>query len=414
MREPTGFLNYIFSPRREGISSGKSSHKKRFKLSPPMPRRQLYGQEVNEQTQCTFLTRLPGEIRNEIYQLVFSTNTGIYPEAVDLGLCSRFPEEEKKGTLEEKDSEDSSIQKPNGALPQEPRNPPAHPLSLLLTCRRINQEATVLAFSSYTFTITRIATYVNLKHATSLLSEAQFDAIASVAYDLGDHCTLLSRCIEDFLANCMLLFPSVRRLEIRVKNGPQPAKMYHSVPINIGAEETSRDEVLRKYVPYWWFMAVTGVVGGRSFSWQMGQKWAVKWPMMDSEVKGEKVCLEEFYESNGRVVLRAMDGPEELLRRDGIELCKCGCGEVCWLRANLMQEGGRRVEVEAVFYGDSNAEREKLRLGLKVRLREGAEPLPVQEVEGGIIWDADEAYWEGLRKRNGGWPGYMRLVKGNK
>ena len=200
----------------------------------------------------------------------------------------------------------------------------------------------------------------------------------------------------------MLLFPTVQRLTIRVKNGKQANHQAHMQDIfpTANSEGPVRDAALRRYVPHWFRGTIQPVINGSSFSWQTGHKWRVEWPQFDSPayIQGmEYINPTEGWQMTGSM------SPEAVGVVDGVELCVCGCGELRWLAALLVQETGRKVEVGVVYYGDAEAEElRKMKIKLKP-LKDGVVPLPLTWLQGGdaAVWEADEKYWNDLRASKG-------------
>ncbi|KAF2476384.1 uncharacterized protein BDR25DRAFT_339411 [Lindgomyces ingoldianus] len=364
----------------------------------PLPRRKLMGRVMDEQEGCAFLTRLPPEVRNEIYELVFGTNMGIYDSPlktvatpVTTGqargfILAKTPKEGGKEASKEV-SEAPKIQTPG---------PPAHPLSLLLTCQKINQEATLLAFNNFTFTTRSYTSFWMLKDRSQHLSPEQFSAISHLAYAIESDGVYYSYMSSDFLANSLALFAGLKRLELRIKKR-HPREGQHN--INLGhfpmSGDTARMSIIRRCVPDWWLMSLTQVTNGRSLAWQAGETWTVEWPQYDLLEKE----MDVEHEWGGCAVNVAL--PNIAKNLPGASLCSCGCDEVRWWQANLVQKSGRKVEVDVVYYGDTEEVEREEREGTYIRLKEGAERLDVKEVDGGngILWEADKKYWEDLRRR---------------
>jgi hypothetical protein len=416
----------------------------------PPPQRILSGGEVDEQKQCLFLSMLPSEIRNEIYYLVFGVSTtteeegeNIKNEAVggdereisfqslrcstsngfgnqkqssDMGLrLSRTSElrreQDRTPAAQNSDADTRTGISSNDleldlqeARPDVEPSVPAHGLSLLLTCRKISQEATILAFNTYTFAIasSKLTTFFALRQSTAHLSREQFSAITTLALDLPLGYTNSYQKAAEFISNAMLLFTTVQRLTIRVQKGRTANQQAHMQDIFPTSNDGGpvRDEALRRYVPNWLSGTVHYVVDGRSFSWQTGYKWRVEWPQFNSPVYVE--AMEYVGPTDGWNTTGSMP-PEAAGVVDGVELCVCGCGELCWLTAHLVQETGRQVKVGVVYYGD--AETEELRM-MRVKLKtlaNGMYPLPLTWLQGGdaAVWDVTEKYWNDLRARNG-------------
>ncbi|ORY17421.1 hypothetical protein BCR34DRAFT_37625 [Clohesyomyces aquaticus] len=347
----------------------------------PLPRRELGKSTMNEQTDSAFLTRLPPEIRNEIYALVF----GAEDISVFHQNCWRYTTRETKN----KRPQATRVAKSRLHL---------HHLDLLLTCQKINQEATVLAFSVYTFTTTRPSHYSDLKRRTAHLAPLQFENIRHFAYALECDDPFYATAASDFIANSLLLFPGVETLQLRVKTrsskhvcmgyGLEPPRAEQ----HAGLEWTVA-ELIKRHVPEWWSTVVFQVLQGRSVAWQPGNRWRMEWPVIEMMRSGTA----------------KLHSPDQTLDKwvPGVEVCDCGCGEATWLTAHLVQETGRRVSISIAYYTDHEVRDMRERDGSYLRLKEGAEELDVAEVytgngAAGFIWDADKAYWEGLRRRNGG------------
>ncbi|KAF2790328.1 hypothetical protein K505DRAFT_199666, partial [Melanomma pulvis-pyrius CBS 109.77] len=285
----------------------------------PPPQRVLSHGVIHEQRGCEFLTRLPSELRNRIYCLVFGA----------------------------------------GTVGEEIPAPPAHPLSLLLT--------------SYSG--------IHYHHATS------------------------------FLANSMLLFPTVQRLEIRVQRSRHVSQQAHMPEVFLwdSGETPTRVAALRQYAPGWLRATVHNAVNGASFSWQTGQKWRTQWPQFDSPSYVESM---EFANAIEGWAMTGSMSAEAVGQVDGVELCVCGCGNPSWVLARLIQETGRQVEVRVAYCGDGDEmDLKKMKVRLEP-LEEGTvEPLPLTWLHGGSAagWDADEKYWHALRARKGNLTAKWRL-----
>jgi hypothetical protein len=100
----------------------------------------------------------------------------------------------------------------------------------------------------------------------------------------------------------------------------------------------------------------------------------------------------------------------------GVHMCPCSCSEVCWLSVDLVQQTGRTVAIDTVFYGQeekplADVEREIIlrpRVGLDVVILTPGVPsasvesshVSVTADAGSISYNADEEYWEALRRKN--------------
>ncbi|KAF1995824.1 hypothetical protein P154DRAFT_333566 [Amniculicola lignicola CBS 123094] len=316
-----------------------------------------------DQKKSTFLTKLPAELRNEIYRLVFSG-----PAVGDL----------------------------EGETPPVKKTP-VHPLSLLLACRQINTEATLLAFRTHTFNVTATPSYHTLQQSVRYLSPSQVQAITSIStFQCARSC--------DFITNTLLLFPTITKVQIGMK---RENKLHLSIHSNEGLGyiygQDFKADAVHKYVPHWFSKALRDMTTGRGFAWQKGQKWTVEWPMMESSAC---YLMMEQRQGQGVIAVPTMDHVDGLAL-PGVEMCPCKyCGELTWLHATLLQETGRKVQVEAMYYGVVEEDTK-----INMKLVEGSERLPVVKVMAGtgMQWDADEEYWEGLRKRNAlEWKKFMK------
>lgn len=322
--------------------------------TPPLP---------NPQTQSLLLTRLPPELKNKIYTLVF-TAPSLAPH-------------------------------------------PNHPLALLLTCRQIHSTASLLAFTTHTFALgpSLPPTYLALHRAIAHLPGPHAAAIRALsASSSTDTCALLS--------NALLLLPSLSNFTITtapphsLRCGPcvRPADRALPPPhvVGGGAQTQLERAAVSRYAAPWLVDVVAAFTSGRAVKWQTGQRWGAQWPQLDSEA-----CYSVISRDGGGAVLEELvmegqaDGDAAMA---GVETCEGGCGGVVWVRAVLVQEGGRQVVVEAVGRRGGTQVRERPRKYVPgVMLVEGARPAEgVDRVrEEGIGFDADEAYWEATRRRNG-------------
>ncbi|KAF2703964.1 hypothetical protein K504DRAFT_507490 [Pleomassaria siparia CBS 279.74] len=402
---------------------------------PPPPQRIPSELPVDPQKGCAFLTKLPPELRNEIYTLVFGAGfeEEKIPEQVEDDKVDGEGEVEVEGGMngsssvnlhtprvsntEEEMGETSMCEKSDlprpTPPPPEPAPKPAHALSLLLTCRAISQEATILAFATHTFTLRQSSlshshhTFHSLKHSTAHLSPLQFSSITSLALDFHRGFSYQKHETSLFIANAMLLFPTVQRLQIRVKKSKASnAIAHHTADSGSYTREPMeesleiRNQALKRYVPSWWYGRVNEAIDGRAFSWQTGHKWRVEWPQFDSPFYTEYA---EYTDDDDASHAWNRGGGGTTSPDADVDMCPCGCGALRWLSAHLIQETGRVVHVSVVYNGDGDAEAlAAMKVQLRPLVHSVVEPLPVQWVNGteGAIWDVDEAYWEEKRRRN--------------
>ncbi|KAF2659284.1 hypothetical protein K491DRAFT_689416 [Lophiostoma macrostomum CBS 122681] len=369
--------------------------------------RETEDQQVHDQAQCSLLTQLPAEIRNQIYMHVFSTNS-----RADEGVKIISPNMGNDSTLwtstEDKNNDTSPVHTQQ-VIPEPPPNP-SHSLSLLLTCRKINIEANTLAFSVHTFNAryNRHTTFWALKLAIRHLSSIQIHAISSLALDLGDRHWTESPRASNFMANCVAILPKVKRFELRLSsrhlhpNLVIPPDFPPLLPEMSHGQEAWREAIVDRYVPKWLHRALQDVTEGRSYSWQKGEKWHIEWPQLTYPKC--HVC-KRYGEQGAWQVEDVVDVEHAGSPRD-VEKYPCWvCGNVGWMRAWLVQETGRRVEVEAVFYEKGGNERDRASIWKKedIQLIPGVGELPVTRIgDTGIAWMGDETFWKRVEKQNGG------------
>jgi hypothetical protein len=341
------------------------------------------------QKDCDLLAKLPAEIRNQIYLEVFTT---------------RFSEHDKF-------------------------NKTAHPLTFLATCHQINHEASTLAFHSHTFPLARElenTTFVALRNAISHLSEEQVNAITSLSYDLRSSYLCRDWEVSNVFVNAASLFPNLARFEVQVQRGSKSWNAMHYNPQQRGPTyKDLKNDAIDRYAPHWFaYGVVERIIGGHAYAWQTGERWKVEWPQTEADA-----YLDTVYDFNkeGEPVEVPFMGTEAIGNVRGVHMCPCNCGEVKWTSADVIQEGGRRVAIDTVFYGIDPSSLSKLGENDLLRIRRGTRAvilkpdvshLPV--VESGsvfgnigatsISYEADEEYWETLRRRNWNWGALWRAM----
>lgn len=277
---------------------------------------------MNEQDACSFLTKFPPEIRNIVYKYVFEAPFGYYDE---MGNTDAYLQKQSVVVVECTDlyltpDPVSVADDPKPAPTPTPmtrpfRLPPRppHPLSLLLTCRKINSEANTLAFHSHTFLLSpefyRQVTFLELSAATRLLSSIQKSAISSLAFEMGKAYWRDARQASDFMTNAIVIFPSLSHLEIRVPQGQvqlsPPESHGHrpegrntsedaSLVRQAGGTERWKTDAIDNFVPKWFQIALLDVIDGRAYAWQKvdGGKWSVRFPQFGY---AELTTVEEFF-----------------------------------------------------------------------------------------------------------------------
>lgn len=343
-------------------------------------------QYQDTQSQSLLFNRLPAEIRNKIYTHVFTTLPAPTITAAEQGNA-------------------------------------VHPLSLLLTCRRINAEANILAFSTYTFPLhpNTEATYLSLCAALSHLSTAQVSAMTSLS-------VLSSSNASSFLSNALLILSNLSHFSVKSLLPRRPTQSERSekracrtshrsagLAYPIGACSTAITEdpahlAIARYAPHCLTTLLHTVSSGKAYKWQSGEMWSVQWPQLDSPYIYSKVQCDKD-ELREELVMDS-DGIGTM---DGVELCVCGCGNVSWTGTVLVQEGGRRVNVGIVYCGQPDTPDPNIEYVPKVVLVPGTAPASGVVAEGaGFRYEADEEYWEATRRRNGNvgalWRGVWRTT----
>lgn len=159
------------------------------------------------------------------------------------------------------------------------------------------------------------------------------------------------------------------------------------------------NRAVARYAPHAITALVHAVTLGEAYKWQTGEKWRVEWPQLESSYMYTKVQF-KFDELEEDLVMDT----DALSVIDGVEICGCGCGDVSWTGADLVQEGGRRVHVRMVYCRrvDQYAYDESLNKHHKTRLIPGTTPASSVVAErAGIGYEPDDEYWEGMRRKNG-------------
>ncbi|KAF1364213.1 hypothetical protein EJ07DRAFT_151513 [Lizonia empirigonia] len=311
------------------------------------PKQSIAG--YHTQAQSPFFRRLPAEVRKEIYVLVFAAENIPTTAAVAAAAASSSPQ------------------------------PPSHPLSLLLPCRQIHHESASPAFLTYTFRLpARAATYILLRARASPLPPRTASPSA----------------------------PSARRTAA----APAPysptrcsySPDYDTSRCTSRARATAtHDDVhaqaVQRYAPFWVQRRVErAVTGGAEYAWQAGERWGAWWAQGKSELCYSLV-------EAGERGLRG--GVAYGLRCYWVGSRGAGvCGQVSWTAVTLVQEGGRRVDVEALYLGEPWTSEKCVpeKCVPNVLLVPGTEPAAGVVVhEAGLGFSPEEEYWEAMRRRNG-------------
>jgi len=329
-----------------------------------------------------FLTHLPSEIRNTIYVFVFSARPEDELEKEDE---ARETHSQPRTSKDEAIFESEEEQQANDQESGDEDTPAAHPLSLLLTCRQIALEATVLAFATHTFSLAVPApslSFFALRLRSAHLSYLQFSALSHLALPAESYFSA-----GESFANMMLLFPGLKSLELTMKRGKTVAQIAHSmeVPIAPNTVETFiKEEVLRAHVPWWWYKILGDAVNGPGLKWQAGERWSIVWPQFSSSYYVEEPAMTSY-----GVMTEGNMSPDAVGNVPGVELCACECGKVTWLAAILVQETGREIQARVRFVG---YEVEEKKVEFKLVTEPEAPPLPLQWSRGGAGWAVDGPY----------------------
>lgn len=385
----------------------------------PIQPKVLDERPVDQQMQSPLLGMLPAEIRNEIYGWVFRyMGVEEMDEADEEDEEDEGKETEPTGHSEDGDPDEAKEETtPTAKTPNSPptkpkpkqkqKQKPTQPLSLLLSCRKIRFEATLLAFSTRTF-ITRSTspqTFHALRARTSILSSAQLSAITSLAYDLSEAETYYFHRGTPFIANSLILFSGLKNLELRIKKGKPVERNAVHAQTPWPAYEGGLKE---RRVPSWLLTTVQNVVKGREYAWQKGEKWSVLWP------QERTACFLEEMLGQGRPEMAREAVAEAMQGIDGVEPCACACGEPSWMMCEMLQETGRRVRLQVLYYGSVDLDRFRELQRHRVRLEPGAEPLPLTMLPNanalGFGWDGEAEYWEGFRRSTEGFTGLLERL----
>lgn len=321
------------------------------------------------QHQSPFFTRLPAEIRNKIYTSVFTRNTSVFPN--------------------------------------HRQHKPPHQLSLLATCKRVHAEAHILAFKTYTFPLPSTnTTYAHLRSRASHVSAQHISCITSLSA-LGTSNPAAS------MTNALLLFPSLRTFIVQEssmhpasatpgrcrRNHASSSLAYPTRVLDAGTTRPPENRAVAQYAPRALTSLVHAVSSGEAHKWQKGETWGVQWPQLESSYMYMQVRF-DFNEVDEDLVMDT----EALSAVDGVDVCPCGCGDVSWTGAVLVQEGGRRVRVRVVCCTreDRCVDDESLNAYHQIRLVPGTAPASdVIAERAGFRYEPDEGYWEDMRRKNG-------------
>jgi hypothetical protein len=275
-------------------------------LSPLVPRKPC-NSTYDEQRQSSFFTKLPPEIRNEIYSYTFTTE-------------------------------------PRESLSLEP-----HPLSLLLTCRKAYYEASILAFSHYAFSISanlNLTSFVPMRNAIAHLSPHQTYAVTALSHCLRLKYTEVYSVTgtASIITNAILLFPNLKLFEIYLLRGKKEAlEIHYSSVIGGHAYYNAHEKAIQQHAPHWFHtLLLQRITQGHAYAWQSGEHWKVEWPQLTDD-KYFDVLDDCAPHLTPEMSLDAVD------KVRGVHLCPCPCGKTIWTSADIVQETGRRVAIDAIY-----------------------------------------------------------------
>jgi hypothetical protein len=189
-----------------------------------------------------------------------------------------------------------------------------------------------------------------MRNAMSHLSLQQVEAITSISYDLQRRygCNHLRYETSNVVKHGVQVFPHLRRIEIRLLRGRRASKDMHCNYAPITHEDVRKDAV-RKYVPHWFSRVVTeDMLAIHGFEYQDRQRWDIEWPQLKSDAYLKNLD-ERDQQGNPRVVPYMSRDAVGIVK--GVQMCPCDCGSVAWTCADLIQETGRKVEIDTVYYG---------------------------------------------------------------
>jgi hypothetical protein len=283
-------------------------------LSTPLPVRQPCVLTCDSQLQSPFLSHLPAEVRNAIYQYVFTPTSA------------------------------------------EPDFASAHPLSLLLTCLKINREASILAFHHTTFALARNdrrSTFIAKRNFILHLSTAQINAITALSYDIRRNYTKHQNdAVASIICKSILLFPNLARFEIRILHGrKKDNKVRDTVHQRVVLNRTRdiKELAANEYAPKWFREHIVQRIADRpAHAWQEGEHWQAQWPQLEDQGYLDMMAGNEADESNRFAPNMSINAVGNVR---GVHMCPCSRGKVCWTSVDLIQQTGRTVAIDTVLYG---------------------------------------------------------------
>lgn len=337
-----------------------------------LPPRQPCKYPCSDQSDSIFFANIPAEIRNLIYEYVFtfpSSEWKTYPDLTPDPLC------------------------------------------LLLTCQKVNQEATNLAYHHFPFSIrAKTVTLDNLRIKTSHLSTQQHSLITCISHTPG--CLTPTLGEELLLSNAIVHFPGLKRFEVNLPNDPDPFHWRGFTPQLDLTKVNYTQLPVEDYLPSWYKFTVLAAVNELASIHH--RTWHIHCPQLDhlncTSSKGK--------EKSTNFSPAPQSHHDTVDISQGLSACPCGCDIIIWSSINLHEATGRSVTVNLTFHGkpkpniDLDALDPELRIrrrygGNAIILRPGAPALPVIEGSGrgegttSYAYEADEEFWEERKRRNG-------------
>lgn len=353
----------------------------------------------DEQHDCVLFTKLPVELRIEIYKFVFlptlqkfhlverlskQKGTGEVLGISALKSDGNVSNESDPGIEEGEKSKSSHLDMERSTR----RRKPAHPLSFLLTCRRINDEATVIAYRSHDFTITEPLPYYYTREHLMILSVTQTLAISCLSLlmdegnpSLNSTLNFANQKISGFMENAVLLFPNVKTLIIR--NRLYNWNLYYKSCRAL--ERADYGQAL----PSWLISAISLFVGATRFRWQKGEKWTAQYRPGHRKAllsASSSSSSSSFSVPNGQLEAPfSQPSPQYTTQQNHNEEDDCA--------VLLTQETGRQIRVYCHFeIADAACDSDPT-----IRLFPGTHPpLPVKQVSNkmgyeGYMWHGEQA-----------------------
>ncbi|CAI6336958.1 unnamed protein product [Periconia digitata] len=352
---------------------------------------------IEPQRRCLFLSRFPPEIRNVIYEHVDwnpRSKPGI-PEAEGTTGYGDSGEEEDDMSSNKTEQSGKDVDS-SKSLSQEVlrARQSRHPLALLLSCRQIYHEASLIAFRTYILIVDtqrRYALLSMIQHRTPLSPSLQLHAISSLVYTFPQPTAM--RTPVYFIANSLVHFPSLKHIKVimqRYTNEILPGGLFHLPRYHKHDDRKSS----QCFAPYWWCnsLSVGNVLWSNELQRNKDEKWSVHWPQ-DAALEEYSTIHSGGSEDQPQPSLPMVEAPldtEEGVRRqtlakwlrdrseddaevrqirlaaaaiaqDGVyESCICRCERPSWMKAELVHEEGRRVVAVAEYQESAKVEGEGL------------------------------------------------------